>query len=78
MASLVRAVVGSDAALAAVMVGDRPSTDGRFAVTLGCRYAHVFSGVTPVGTLIDPPPDMALADLAAVTDALVSRDSVDG
>ncbi len=78
MASLVRAVVGSKAAAAAVMVGDRPSTDGRFAVTLGCRYAHVFSGVTPVGTQIDPLPDMTLADLAAVTDALVSRDSVGG
>lgn len=30
----------------AVMVGDRPSTDGVFATTLGCRYALVRSGVT--------------------------------
>jgi ribonucleotide monophosphatase NagD (HAD superfamily) len=31
----------------AVMVGDRPSTDGTFAETLGCRFALVRSGVTP-------------------------------
>lgn len=30
----------------AVMVGDRPSTDGRFAATLGSRFALVRSGVT--------------------------------
>jgi 4-nitrophenyl phosphatase len=31
----------------AVMVGDRPSTDGTFAENLGCRFALVRSGVTP-------------------------------
>ena len=31
---------------AAVMVGDRPDTDGRFARAIGCRFALVYSGVT--------------------------------
>lgn len=29
-----------------IMVGDLPETDGRFAETLGCRYALVLSGMT--------------------------------
>ncbi len=29
-----------------IMVGDLPETDGRFAETIGCRYALVLSGVT--------------------------------
>jgi 4-nitrophenyl phosphatase len=72
MASLVVAEVGERAARAAVMVGDRPSTDGLFAVTLGCGYAHVWSGVTPRGTIIDPTPDVEADDLAAVAELLVS------
>ena len=32
-----------------LMVGDRASTDGAFAVTLGCPFALVRSGVTPPG-----------------------------
>ncbi len=72
MAALVRAVVGADAAKDAVMVGDRPSTDGRFARTLGCRYAHVHSGVTPRGEPVDPHPDLAADDLAAVAEAIVT------
>jgi 4-nitrophenyl phosphatase len=72
MADLVRAVVGDAAARRAVMVGDRPSTDGRFARTLGCRYAHVWSGVTAKGAVVDPAPDLAADDLAGVADALVT------
>jgi len=72
MAELVVAEVGERAATMAVMVGDRPSTDGRFAVTLGCAYAHVWSGVTPRGTVIDPTPDVEAADLAAVAELLLS------
>jgi HAD superfamily hydrolase (TIGR01450 family) len=45
MAELVKEVVGVDAAFNAVMIGDRFDTDGRFAVTLGCRFALVLSGV---------------------------------
>jgi HAD superfamily hydrolase (TIGR01450 family) len=73
MAMLVRQSVGYDAAHDAVMVGDRPSTDGLFARTLGCRYAHVWSGVTPRGTDVDPVPDCAVDDLAAVADLVTSE-----
>jgi 4-nitrophenyl phosphatase len=72
MAALVRHAVGDAGAAAAVMVGDRPSTDGRFAVTLGCRYAHVWSGVTPRDAEVVPVPDLSVADLAAVADAVVT------
>lgn len=72
MAALVRAEVGAEAARRAVMIGDRPSTDGLFARTLGCSYAHVWSGVTPRGAVVDPPPTLAADDLAAVAAALVN------
>jgi HAD superfamily hydrolase (TIGR01450 family) len=70
MAELVRQTVGHDAAVAAVMVGDRPSTDGRFARELGCRYAQVWSGVTAHGTVVEPTPDLVGDDLAAIVDQL--------
>ena len=66
--------IGADvreAAAAAVMVGDRPDTDGRFAVTLGCRYAQVWSGVTPAGAVVDPVPDLVAPDLAGIIDQLM-------
>jgi 4-nitrophenyl phosphatase len=72
MAAVVIAEVGEAGARAAVMVGDRPSTDGLFARTLGCRYAQVWSGVTPRGTAVDPLPDMEADDLAGVAEALVT------
>lgn len=78
MAELVRSVVGDDAARAAVMVGDRPSTDGLFARTLGCRYAHVESGVTSPGSVIEPTPDVLAADLAGVADVIVTRGEMPG
>jgi len=71
MAALVRSIVGDAVALTAVMVGDRPSTDGLFARTLGCRYAHVQSGVTPAGDVVTPSPDLEVVDLAAVADAVI-------
>lgn len=71
MAALVRAVVGDARARAAVMVGDRPSTDGGFAVTLGCRYALVHSGVTAPDEVVVPTPDLAVADLAVVARLLL-------
>lgn len=56
----------------ALMVGDRPETDGLFAVELGSPFALVRTGVT--GPSDAPPGDVALAldvdDLAAVADAL--------
>ena len=87
MAALVRALLGGDgdgdtnAALVsatiagAVMVGDRPSTDGRFARELGCRYAQVWSGVTPAGTAVDPVPDLVADDLAGVVAQLLGPET---
>lgn len=72
MASLVRHLVGDAAAVAAVMVGDRPETDGLFAERLGCRYAHVWSGVTPAGSTVQPVPDLTGANLASVVDQLLA------
>lgn len=71
MAQLVRSLIGESAASAAVMVGDRASTDGLFARTLGCAYAHVNSGVTLAGTPVTPVPDLIADDLAAVAAALL-------
>lgn len=78
MARLVRAAVGDDAATAAVMVGDRPSTDGLFARRLGCRYAHVRSGVTPAGSAFEPVADIEVADLAAVADVIIGANDPRG
>jgi len=72
MAALVRSIVGDMEAKRAVMVGDRPETDGLMATTLGCRYAHVESGVTPPGTTVEPKPDLVAANLAAVADVLLT------
>ncbi|HEY7626016.1 MAG TPA: HAD-IIA family hydrolase [Ilumatobacteraceae bacterium] len=72
MAALVRATVGDAAARNAVMVGDRPSTDGRMAEVLGCLYAHVESGITAPGTIVDPAPALVAADLAEVAKVLVA------
>jgi 4-nitrophenyl phosphatase len=72
MAQLVRSIIGDDAAPSAVMIGDRPDTDGLFARALGCRYAHVWSGVTPAGTLVSPTPDLVAADLAAIAATLLA------
>lgn len=73
MAALVRATIGERAAKRAVMVGDRPSTDGLMAATLGCRYAHVESGVTAPGTVVVPKPDLTGSDLAAVAKVLIDE-----
>ena len=71
MAALVRARLG-EATAAAVMVGDRADTDGRFAVELGCRFGLVLSGVTQRADLpIDPIPDLVADDLAGLVDALL-------
>ncbi|MGK2947682.1 MAG: HAD-IIA family hydrolase [Acidimicrobiales bacterium] len=67
MAALVRARLGDDG----VMVGDRDDTDGRFARTLGYRFALVLSGVATAGEVQPPLPDLLADDLAAVVDALL-------
>jgi ribonucleotide monophosphatase NagD (HAD superfamily) len=55
-------------------VGDRPSTDGRFARRLGARFALVLSGVTKPHELpVEPAPDLVGTDLAdVVAQALAS------
>ena len=52
-----------------VVVGDRPSTDGLFAVTLGAPFALVLSGVTTEADLpVTPEPAWVTPDLAALVD----------
>jgi len=48
MADLVRKVLGVDDLSNAWMVGDRPSTDGLFAQTVGCKFAQVLTGISSV------------------------------
>lgn len=63
MCDLVRDRLGPDG----IMVGDRPDTDGRFAVALGYRFALVLSGVTTRSDLpVDPVPDLVAPDLTAL------------
>lgn len=66
MADLVLDLTDSDPD-ALLMVGDRPGTDGEFAVRLGCEFALVESGVAP-------PGEGTVRDLAAVVAALQSTD----
>jgi 4-nitrophenyl phosphatase len=72
MADLVRARFG-DTVDRAWMIGDRPSTDGLFARTLGCRYALVLSGVTNDAAHADPPGDLVGTDLAAIATTLLAH-----
>ena len=68
MADLVRARLSSDG----VMIGDRPETDGAFAVALGYRFALVLSGVVSSGEGVEPRPDLIAADLATAVDRLLA------
>jgi 4-nitrophenyl phosphatase len=60
MADLVRARYGDSG----IVVGDRPSTDGAFAATLGWPFALVLSGVagSPGGEPVPAPPPPFVAD----------------
>jgi HAD superfamily hydrolase (TIGR01450 family) len=78
MADLVKATIGEAAARRAVMVGDRPETDGLMAATLHCRYAHVESGITPPGSVVVPKPDIVAADLAGVANVLLAEGMASG
>jgi HAD superfamily hydrolase (TIGR01450 family) len=70
--SRARARAGGDAGASAgaggnIMVGDRPDTDGAFAVTLGFGFGLVLSGVTgPDDLPVDPTPALVAPDLAAL------------
>ena len=62
MVDLVRSRYGKPG----VVVGDRPSTDGAFAVALGWPFALVMSGVAGSAggePVPDPPPPFVAADL---------------
>ena len=68
IAAVVRSRLGSDG----IVVGDRPDTDGRFAVTLGYRFGLVLSGVTGGADLpVDPAPDVVGDDLATLVTAVI-------
>ena len=57
-----------------LVVGDRPSTDGRLARALDAGFALVFSGVTTADDLpVEPAPDLVGDDLAAVVAAHLAR-----
>ncbi len=56
-----------------IMVGDRPSTDGGMARTLGCRFGLVLSGVVSAADLpVEPNPDVIADNLAALVSALLA------
>ena len=72
MANLVRSVLGVVDLSSSWMVGDRVSTDGAFAKTLGCHFAHVRSGVAHT------PDEMLNAefegnDLASFADFIIEK-----
>lgn len=79
MAAAVMKTLGGVGMKDVVMVGDRPSTDGRMADVLGCRFALVRSGVTQPGWTRKSHPDffaecpvhLDLANLSAVADAVI-------
>jgi HAD superfamily hydrolase (TIGR01450 family) len=63
MAALVKARYGG----LNVVVGDRPDTDGLFAVRVGAKFGLVLSGVTrPSDLPVKPAPDMVGTDLSAL------------
>lgn len=68
MADAVRARIGDDVD-GAVLVGDRPDTDGLMARRLGIPFALVFTGVTsPDDTPFEPEPATIAPDLATLVD----------
>ncbi|HEY7106914.1 MAG TPA: HAD-IIA family hydrolase [Acidimicrobiia bacterium] len=73
-ATLVRQRLGTSG----VIVGDRPSTDGAMAQTLGWPFALVLSGVTaavapPGGEAIpSPPPPFVAADVGELAPMLIA------
>ncbi len=64
-ADLVRSRFGATG----VMVGDRPETDGSFAVALGYEFALVLSGVTASADGVVPVPAVVAPDLRALVSA---------
>lgn len=73
MAALVRERLGGREMNDVWMVGDRLSTDGRFAAMLGCSFAHVRSSVQE--SITDVLPTRAVPSFAAFVDFLLSDQS---
>lgn len=67
MAIVLQARLGDDTG-DAVLVGDRPSTDGLMARRLGLPFALVLSGVTTEAPTGDDAPDIVAPDLATLVD----------
>jgi ribonucleotide monophosphatase NagD (HAD superfamily) len=55
------------------MVGDRPSTDGLFAQTVGCNFAQVLTGISSLNDASDVVngDTHVFADLAAFAKMIV-------
>jgi 4-nitrophenyl phosphatase len=77
IADLARRVLGITDLSDAWMVGDRPSTDGLFAQTVGCKFAQVLTGISSADKSSDTAlnlPNESLhvyADLAAFAKMIV-------
>ena len=69
MVSLVRERIGRRSMDEVWMVGDRLSTDGRFAASLGCSFAHVSSAVKE--SITDVRPIMSVPSFAEFVDHIV-------
>ncbi|MFQ5558827.1 MAG: HAD-IIA family hydrolase [Acidimicrobiales bacterium] len=75
MVELVRGRLGSRG----VVVGDRPDTDGRFALELGYEFALVLSGVTSSDDLpVQPAPHTVVDDLGSLVSPHRSTESDGG
>jgi HAD superfamily hydrolase (TIGR01450 family) len=71
MADLVRSRLGDDME-STILVGDRPSTDGRMAERLGVKFALVMTGVSDSGDVPDDPaPGHVTDDLGTLVDELL-------
>ncbi len=71
-AELVRQRLGAKG----LMVGDRPDSDGLFAVELGYEFGLVLSGVTSTNDLpVEPTPAIVADDLASLVSARLERAS---
>ena len=68
MADLVRQVLGVDDLSKAWMVGDRPSTDGKFAQTVGCKFAQVLTGISSADDVGSDVNDQANGDRQVFAD----------
>ncbi len=69
-AELVRSVLGPEG----VMIGDRPETDGRFALAMGYRFGLVLTGVTDRRDLpVEPEPTWVADDVAQLVPAILGE-----